>query len=63
VKASAVKEQEDTVARAQDLLDKLEATTATELWLEDLQAFEQSWQKHKVARGSEKKMVVIKKKK
>ena len=62
VKASAVKEQEDAVARAQDLLNKLEATTASELWLEDLQAFEQSWQKHKVARGSEKKTVVIKKK-
>jgi DNA topoisomerase-2 len=63
VKASAVKEQEDAVARAQDLLNKLEATTASELWLEDLQAFEQSWQKHRVARGSEKKTVVIKKKK
>jgi DNA topoisomerase-2 len=62
VKASAVKEQEDAVARAQDLLNKLEATTASELWLEDLQAFEQSWQKHKVARGSEKKTVVVKKK-
>jgi hypothetical protein len=63
VKASAVKEQEDAVARAQDLLNKLEATTATELWLEDLQAFEQSWQKHKVARGSDKKTVIVKKKK
>ena len=62
VKASAVKEQEDAVTRAQALLDKLEATTASELWLEDLQAFEQSWQKHKMARGSEKKTVVIKKK-
>jgi DNA topoisomerase-2 len=62
VKASAVKEQEDAVTRAQGLLDKLEATTASELWLEDLQAFEQSWQKHKIARGSEKKTVVIKKK-
>ena len=63
VKASAIKEQEDAVVRATDLLNKLEATTASEMWREDLLAFEQSWQKHKVGRGAEKKTVIIKKKK
>jgi hypothetical protein len=63
VKASAIKEQEDAVVRATDLFNKLEATTASEMWREDLLAFEQSWQKHKVGRGAEKKTVIIKKKK
>jgi hypothetical protein len=63
VKASAIKEQEDAVVRATDLLNKLEATTASEMWREDLLAFEESWQKHKVGRGAEKKTVIIKKKK
>jgi hypothetical protein len=48
--------------RAQEQLAILEATTATDLWREDLSAFEQGWQKLKSERTNEKKTIVIQKK-
>ena len=48
VKQSAVQDQEALVAKAQALLDELEATTAADLWRKDLSAFEESWQALKV---------------
>jgi hypothetical protein len=59
VKASAVAEQENAVARAQASLEELEATTASDLWLKDLSAFELSWQKLLQGRGDEKKTGVV----
>ena len=62
VKAAAIQEQETAVMRAQEQLAILEATTATDLWREDLSAFEQGWQKLKSERTNEKKTIVIQKK-
>ena len=43
VKASAIVEAENAVMRAKEQLEALEKTTASELWLNDLDAFISSW--------------------
>ena len=60
VKASAVADQEAAVEKALTQLKKIQETSATDIWKEDLSAFEESWQKLMVSRsGGEKKGVVI----
>ncbi len=50
VKASAVKEQEEAVKRAQAAVAALEATTASALWLQDLEEFVAAWGKMRAER-------------
>ena len=59
VKASAVQEQEMAVMKAQAKYDELAATTAADMWREDLTAFNDGWQKLKLvnAGGSSKGIV------
>jgi DNA topoisomerase-2 len=45
VKANAVKDQEEAAARALGALEELQGTTAKQLWLNDLDEFESSWNK------------------
>ncbi len=45
VKASAITEAEEAVARARAAVAELEATTASNLWLKDLDEFEVAWKK------------------
>jgi DNA topoisomerase-2 len=45
VKAAAVTEAEEAVARARAAVAELEATTAAQLWLRDLAEFEETWTK------------------
>ena len=59
VKASAVADQEAAVERAMAQLGKIQGTTASAIWKEDLAAFEESWQKLVASRGGEKKGIVI----
>lgn len=59
VKASAVTDQEAAVEKAMAQLKKIQATSATDIWKEDLTAFEESWQKLLVSRGGEKKGIII----
>jgi len=59
VKASAVADQEAAVERAMAQLVKIQGTTASAIWKEDLAAFEESWQKLVASRGGEKKGIVI----
>jgi hypothetical protein len=40
-------------------LVKIQGTTASAIWKEDLAAFEESWQKLVASRGGEKKGIVI----
>jgi len=50
VKASAIVEAENAVMRAKEQLEALEKTTASELWLNDLDAFISSWNSMKSER-------------
>jgi hypothetical protein len=50
VKAAAVKEQEEAVKRAQAAVAALEATTASALWLQDLEEFVAAWTKMRAER-------------
>jgi DNA topoisomerase-2 len=43
VKAAAIQEAEEMVARAKEAVAELEATTASALWLQDLSEFEGAW--------------------
>lgn len=43
VKASAIKEAENTVLKARMAYESLRDTTASALWLEDLEAFKTAW--------------------
>ena len=52
VKASAVTDAEAAVAAAKAGVEKLEATTAGQMWLADLAEFEASYEKMKVARAA-----------
>jgi hypothetical protein len=45
VKASAIQDAEELVARAKSAVAELEATTASALWLRDLGEFEAAWNK------------------
>jgi hypothetical protein len=44
VKASAIKEAEDSVLKARMAYELLRDTTASTLWLEDLQGFKAAWE-------------------
>ena len=60
VKASAVSEQEAAVERAMTQLKKVQGSSGTEIWKEDLSAFEAGWQKLLASRnGSDKKGVIL----
>ena len=59
VKASAVVEQEQAVLRATELYNKLNNTTASDLWKEDLTAFEEGWQKLLHSREGDKKNIIV----
>jgi DNA topoisomerase II len=50
VKANAVKEAEECVRVARESVEELKKTTASELWLKDLDEFEAAWEKMKVVR-------------
>ena len=52
VKASAVTDAEAAVAVAKAGVDALEATTAGQLWLEDLAEFEVAYEKMGIARAA-----------
>lgn len=53
VKATAVEDAEASVLAAKTAVAKLEATTASELWLNDLVEFEAAWEKMVTARITE----------
>ena len=67
VKASAITEAEEAVARARAAVAELEGTTASKLWLRDLDEFEAAWKKMREERefalvnGGAKPKVVKKK--
>jgi hypothetical protein len=50
VKAAAVEEHKKAVVAAQEALAALEATTASSMWLSDLDDFELAWKKMRAER-------------
>jgi DNA topoisomerase-2 len=50
VKASAIEDAEKAVMKAQEMLKKLEETTAVSMWLNELEEFELSWNSMKKER-------------
>jgi hypothetical protein len=64
VKANAIVEAEESVAKAKGAVEALENTTASALWLKDLDDFEAGWAtmlKNRISIPTAKKAVVSKK--